>query len=53
MTGCGGGPTASATATPNCAAAGNSATSSGTYLVTVTGNSGSITQSTSFTLVVK
>lgn len=53
MTGCGGGAATSATPIANCAAVGSSATSTGTYVVTVTGTSASTTASTTFNLTVQ
>lgn len=53
MTGCGGGVTAAATASPSCAAQGTSGTTAGNYVVTVTGKSGSTTASTTFNLTVQ
>jgi hypothetical protein len=53
MTGCGGGSAAAATGTPSCAALATAATTSGGYVVTVTGKSGGITQSTSFNVTVR
>lgn len=52
MTGCGGGSGA-ATPTPTCAAQGTSTTTSGGYVVTITGKSGGITQSTSFSVTLR
>lgn len=52
MTGCGGGASAAAAASPSCAAQGTSGTTTGNYLVTVTGKSGSTTASTTFALTV-
>ena len=52
MTGCGGGAGA-ATGSPSCAAQAQAATTAGGYVVTITGKSGSITQSTSFTVTVR
>ncbi len=52
MTGCGGGAVAPIGGTPNCAAQGASGTTPGSYVVTVTGKSGSTTASTTFALSV-
>jgi hypothetical protein len=53
MTGCGGGSAAAATATPSCAAQSTATTTAGGYVVTVTGKSGGITESTSFSVTVR
>jgi pseudomonalisin len=52
MTGCGGGA-GGATGSPSCAAQSTSTTTAGSYVVTITGTSGSITQSTSFNVTVR
>ena len=53
MTGCGGGTAAASTgSSPNCAAQGASGTTTGGYVVTVTGKSGTATSSTTFNLTV-
>ena len=52
MMGCGGGA-AGASASPNCAVQAQAATTTGGYVVTVTGKSGSITESTSFTVTLR
>jgi uncharacterized membrane protein len=52
ITGCGGGA-AGAAGTPNCAVQAQAATTAGGYVVTVTGKSGSITQSTSFNVTLR
>jgi len=53
MTGCGGGSAGMVGGSPSCAAQGSSGTTSGGYVVTVTGTGGGITQSTSFTVTVR
>ena len=53
MMGCGGGAAAGATGSPSCAALATAGTTAGGYVVTVTGKSGSITQSTSFNVTVR
>jgi hypothetical protein len=53
MTGCGGGAAAAATGSPSCAALATAGTTAGGYVVTITGKSGSITQSTSFNATVR
>jgi subtilase family serine protease len=53
ITGCGGGSGAVSTASPNCAAVTAGGTTGGSYVLTVTGKSGGITQSTSFSVNVK
>jgi subtilase family serine protease len=53
MTGCGGGSAGAVTGSPNCAALGTTTTTGGSYTVTITGKSGSITQSTSFNVTVR
>ncbi|HEV2578652.1 MAG TPA: S53 family peptidase [Acidobacteriaceae bacterium] len=52
MTGCGGGAAAAVGTSPSCAAQGTSGTTAGSYVVTVTGKSGSTTASTTFALTV-
>lgn len=52
MTGCGGGTTVASAGSPNCAAQGTSG-ASGTYVVTITGNSGGTTASTTFNVTVR
>lgn len=52
MTGCGGG-SGGVTGSPNCAAAVPTSTTGGGYVLTITGKSGGITQSTSFSVTVK
>jgi subtilase family serine protease len=51
--GCGGGSTAAATTSPSCAAQSTASTSAGGYVVTVTGKSGGITESTSIGVTVR
>ena len=54
MTGCGGaGAAAAAAASPSCAAVATAATTGGAYVVTITGKSGSITESTSLNVTVR
>jgi hypothetical protein len=53
MTGCGGGSAGAAAGIPNCAAQALATTNAGGYVVTVTGKSGSITESTSFSVTVR
>jgi subtilase family serine protease len=53
MTGCGGGAMGAGSTTASCTAAGTSGTTAGSYVVTVTGKSGSTTASTTFTLTVQ
>ena len=53
MTGCGGGSAGAVTGSPNCAALGTTTTTGGSYTVTITGKSGSITQSTSLNVTVR
>src|SRR6185437_714702 len=52
MMGCGGG-SGGAAVSPNCAAQAAAGTTAGGYVVTVTGKSGSITQSTSFSVTLR
>jgi hypothetical protein len=52
MTGCGGG-SRGVMGSPNCAAVVPASTTGGGYVVTITGKSGGITQSTSFSVTVK
>ena len=53
MTGCGGGSRGVTAGSPNCAAVAIGGTTGGGYVVTITGKSGGITQSTSFNVTVR
>jgi hypothetical protein len=53
MMGCGGGISAAAAGSASCAAQAQVATTTGGYVVTVTGKSGSITESTSFNVTLR
>lgn len=53
MTGCGGGSPGALAGSPSCAAVATGGTTGGGYVLTITGKSGGITQSTSFNVTVK